>query len=216
MPKKTKLYGWECSKCVRLKGSDKSDVEVDEADLDGPRSLRVKKPKHECFDIEQITGRSLKSPKTKKQKRRPYKKSSKRLVSQQEEASLMNKLLKGSSQSDSSLLHTQAQSDATDKKLHKKRGRKKKEVVAAALDSSVSISQNAESMKRKPKMERTDSSVDCIIDRVVKAYVNGATEKSRRGRPPKNQSILAVSGSANSSPSNATTTTKPKKESEYK
>ena len=65
VPKKTKLYGWECSKCVKSKGSDRSDN--DEEPMDGPRSMRAKKPKHELFDIELLTG-CFKSPKSKKSK----------------------------------------------------------------------------------------------------------------------------------------------------
>jgi len=41
VPKKTKLFGWECSNCCHLKDSDRSDIDVS-IDLDTPRSLRRK------------------------------------------------------------------------------------------------------------------------------------------------------------------------------
>ncbi len=54
MPKKTKLYGWECSKCVRKKDSDYEDEEsLNSSKLDTTqRSKRERKPKIRSHEID--------------------------------------------------------------------------------------------------------------------------------------------------------------------
>jgi len=71
VPKKTKLYGWECSKCVRKKDSDYEDEEsLNSSKLEvTQRSKRERKPKIRSPDIDVYVAKSKKNTQNKRKNR---------------------------------------------------------------------------------------------------------------------------------------------------
>ena len=69
VPRKTKLFGWECSKCVHLKNNS-SDEEMEPEKYNAPRSLRRERKQKKIFDLgdeeEKTVKRTVKSKKSKK------------------------------------------------------------------------------------------------------------------------------------------------------
>jgi len=71
VPKKTKLYGWECSKCVRKKDSDYEDEEsLNSSKLESTqRSKRERKPKIRSHDIDIYVTKPKKNGQNKRRSR---------------------------------------------------------------------------------------------------------------------------------------------------
>jgi hypothetical protein len=70
VPKKTKLYGWECSKCVHLKDKSSSDFEEEETDYlsKSSRSRRDRKTKIFTNDIDLMIASVIANKKLNKRK----------------------------------------------------------------------------------------------------------------------------------------------------